>query len=329
LTANTEQADILAYIQIHLLAKERRMSVAQSTVLKRQTRQWLSAAGLLPLARRAARVPIEFRCAFRRRFQLEIDGRHVCFLTNDAHSTSFFHRRYLQGKLHEPPVTAELARRARGARVFADVGAHVAYYSCIAGALNEHLRLFLFEMNHDMVPVIERNLNENGLTHAVVVNRPVADHQRVVSYAQASGGPGLSMRDPAGAGDAGQILAETITLDGFFAEQGAWPDLIKIDVEGAEFDVLRGARQLIARHHPVMFVEVHPEQLGNFNADAEQVYEFLRGYGYTLQRFVSHRSDGTGLEPIHAAAPPADGTHMLLCVWLPGRVREGNRQTRA
>lgn len=290
------------------------MSVAQSTVPKGQARQWLSAAGLLPLARRAARASIALRCAFRRHFRLTIDGQEVRFVTNDAYSTRFFHRRYRQGQLHEPPVTNELGRRARGAHVFADVGAHVGYYSCIAGVLNRDLQLYPVEMNRDMVRVIERNLAENGLTDAVVVNRPVADRRRLVSYAGASREPGLSMRDPAGAVDAGQVVVEAITLDEFFGERGTWPDLIKIDVEGAEFDVLRGARQIIAQRHPVMFVEVHPQLLGNFDADAEQVYGFLREHGYALQRFVGHRSDGPGLEPIDAAAMTPDGTHMLLCV---------------
>jgi FkbM family methyltransferase len=288
--------------------------VAQAAAGKGQARQWLSATGLRPLARRVARMSIELRCAFRRHFRLKIDGKEVRFLTADAQSNRFFHRRYRQGEWHEPPVTAELARRARSGRVFADVGAHVGYYSCVAGAVNEHLQLFLFEMNRDLIPVIERNLAENGIADAVVVNRPVADRRRVVSYAKSSGEPGLSMRDPAGRGDGAQILVDTITLDELFAERGTWPDLIKIDVEGAEFDVLQGARRILAQHQPVMFVEVHPRLLGNFNASVEQVYALLRAHGYTIQRFAGHRSDGTGLEPVAAAAPLPHGTHMLLCV---------------
>jgi FkbM family methyltransferase len=288
------------------------MSVTQSTSAKGQARQLLSATGLLPLARRAARMSIGLRCAFRRHFGLTIDGKEVRFVTTDVQSNRFFHRRYRQGELHEPPVTAELARRARGAKVFADVGAHVAYYSCIAGAVNERLQLFLFEMNRDLIPVIECNLVENHVTDAVIVNRPVADRRRVVSYAKSSGEPGLSMRDPRC--DRGEILVETIALDDFFAERGTWPDLIKIDVEGAEYDVLQGARRILAQCHPVMFVEVHPRLLGNFAASVEQVYALLRAHGYTIQRFVGHRRNGTGLEPVAAAATMPDGTHMLLCV---------------
>ena len=290
------------------------MSVTASTSARGQARQLLSAAGLLPLARRAARMSIGLRCVFRRQFGLTIEGKEVRFCTTDAQSNRFFHRRYRQGELHEPPVSAELARRARGANVFADVGAHIAYYSCIAGAVNERLQLFLFEMNRDLIPVIERNLAENRLTNAVIVDRPVADRRRVVSYSSVSGEPGLSMRDPARRPEGGEILVETIGLDEFFAERGTWPDLIKIDVEGAELAVLEGARRILAQHHPVMFVEVHPRLLGNFDASVEQVYALLRTHGYTIRRFAGHRRNGTGLEPVPATATMLDGTHMLLCI---------------
>jgi FkbM family methyltransferase len=290
------------------------MSLAPTSAWRGQIRHLLAAAGALGLTRRAIRLRSDLRCAVRRDFRLVIEGKEVRFVTDDSHSTRFFHRRYRRGELHEPPVSAELARRARRARVFADVGAHVGYYSCIAGALNEHLSLFLFEMNRDMVGAIARNLAANGLSDAVIVNRPVADRHRLVGYARASREPGLSMRDPAGAAESGLVPAETVTLDAFFAERGAWPDLIKIDVEGAELEVLRGAREIVARHHPVLFVEVHPRLLGNFGSSAEQVYAFLREHGYALERFVGHRTGRAGLEPIPAAAALPETTHMLLCV---------------
>jgi hypothetical protein len=40
----------------------------------------------------------------------------------------------------------------------------------------------------------------------------------------------------------------------------------------------------------------------------------LREHGYALERFVGHRTDRAGLEPIPAAAALPETTHMLLCV---------------
>lgn len=52
-----------------------------------------------------------------------------------------------------------------------------------------------------------------------------------------------------------------MTLDGCAAAVGWDPDFIKLDVEGAEFDVLQGAAAMIERRHPHLVVEVHSVEL--------------------------------------------------------------------
>ena len=52
--------------------------------------------------------------------------------------------------------------------------------------------------------------------------------------------------------------------------------LLKMDCEGFEFDVLRGARRLIERHSPLLFLEIHPTLLGRFGHAADEVLELLR-----------------------------------------------------
>ena len=49
-----------------------------------------------------------------------------------------------------------------------------------------------------------------------------------------------------------------MSIDAFCAARGTSPDVIKVDVEGAELDVLRGARQTLASCSPALFVEFHP-----------------------------------------------------------------------
>ncbi len=49
------------------------------------------------------------------------------------------------------------------------------------------------------------------------------------------------------------------TLDAFCRTQGIRPDVIKIDVEGAEFAVLEGAREILAEARPLLVVSIHPQ----------------------------------------------------------------------
>ncbi len=63
----------------------------------------------------------------------------------------------------------------------------------------------------------------------------------------------------------------------------AAPNAIKIDVEGAEYDVCDGLRGLMANAPPrLLFLEVHPTLLGNFGRSIEDLRSLLTDYGYQI-----------------------------------------------
>src|SRR5262249_41491326 len=70
-------------------------------------------------------------------------------------------------------------------------------------------------------------------------------------------------------------------LDDIIRESGVTRvDAIKIDVEGAEYLVLKGAQQTLDRFHPMLLVEVVERQLKAMGTSSAQVKEFLRAHGY-------------------------------------------------
>lgn len=66
---------------------------------------------------------------------------------------------------------------------------------------------------------------------------------------------------------------ETVTLDDFVKAAGVTPTLIKMDIEGAEYDALLGARELISRAKPIIVLELRETDL--------RPLELLREHGYT------------------------------------------------
>ncbi len=248
-------------------------------------------------------------------FSVRLEGRQAKFATLDDHSKRFFLYRYNDGEMHEPPVSQELIARLENAEVFADVGAHLGYYGCIAGAAYPDLKLFLFEMNHNMVELIERNLAANKLNDAVVVNQAVSDRRKRISYADGSVDAGLSMSQAGDqSGREGEVTAEAVSLDEFFAEKGVDPDVIKIDVQGAEMEALQGARAIIERRHPVIFLEVHPKLVGSFGVTVPNIYRFLADKGYNQIYLINeHRKDAGRLLKLDLKSGGPDHTHMLVC----------------
>lgn len=75
-----------------------------------------------------------------------------------------------------------------------------------------------------------------------------------------------------------EVRVPTVTLDAYIQREGLAPRLVKIDVEGAEFLVLEGARRSVAAHHPLLVIEIHPDEQGQF--DHGKLEAYLKQYGY-------------------------------------------------
>lgn len=71
---------------------------------------------------------------------------------------------------------------------------------------------------------------------------------------------------------------KTNTLDAFVKEKNAFPDLIKIDVEGHELSVLKGAENYISTHHPSLIIEI--EQRHHKDIHIDFVFEDFKKKGY-------------------------------------------------
>jgi hypothetical protein len=72
------------------------------------------------------------------------------------------------------------------------------------------------------------------------------------------------------------------TLDSFVSASGVIPDVVKIDVEGAELLVLEGARRVLEAHHPALILGVHPYWLPHAHS-VHQIFDLLNDFGYRVE----------------------------------------------
>ncbi len=143
----------------------------------------------------------------------------------------------------EPEQVEAMLREIKKGDVFFDIGANVGYYSILASKIVGKTGTVVA-----CEPVI-RNLAY--LQRHVVLNK--ADNVSILAFAcsgengtaRFSFGPNNAMghivEDDA---DEIAVLVPTVTLDKMVEELGLTPDVIKIDVEGAELDVLEGGKQI-------------------------------------------------------------------------------------
>lgn len=144
------------------------------------------------------------------------------------------------------------------------------------------------EPNRETLVKLRDNIRASGVS-AVVVVAPVAcsdSESTLTLYATSRANTGESSLSAANASQDTTIAASypvrTRRLDDIVKEAGAGRvDAIKIDVEGAEVLVLKGAAQTLDRDKPIVAVELIDRQLKAMGSSAAELTAFMRSHGYT------------------------------------------------
>jgi len=211
------------------------------------------------------------------------------------------HRRvYLAGE-YEPGLTAVVRELARPGWTVLDVGANVGYFSLVAtaagGPASEALA---FEPNPPVAELLRGTVARNPGRRISVVEAACAEREGRAAL-QVAGDPGNSgLSTLAGPLEGGRTVeVRTLRLDRFCAEHGIEPDLLKIDVEGAEALVLRGAEDLLRRGRP-------PDVLCEVWDDGrDEVLALMAGHGYAARPIAEQGSAAGGWENLHFEHRPA------------------------
>jgi FkbM family methyltransferase len=162
-----------------------------------------------------------------------------------------------------------------------DIGAHVGTYSLLAaGRVRPPGRVIAYEPHARTREYLRQHLRWNAGGEQVQVREVCcgatagqADFYCLPGQVEGTNGlvpvPGFERQS-----------AEVTTVDDEAQRLGCAPTLIKIDVEGAEWDVLRGAIGVLTRNKPVLLLSLHPQALVQQGWSAEGVLDWLRELGY-------------------------------------------------
>jgi FkbM family methyltransferase len=82
--------------------------------------------------------------------------------------------------------------------------------------------------------------------------------------------------------DYDRIEVETLALDRYVEQTGLIPQVIKLDAEGAEAVILRGARKTIERHRPGFTMEFNPESMAAAKSSVAEINGWLKSLGYRI-----------------------------------------------
>jgi FkbM family methyltransferase len=229
--------------------------------------------------------------AHRKQYQLNLHGKTVMFSTTDPVAHRWFYPRYAFNRIHEKPMTLQLVDDLSRATCFVDVGANLGYYTCLASQFMHRGIIYSFEMDADNYTMLERNVSLNGSQNTVeLYNYAVSDTNGCVHYYRLPDvyHPELSIHKPRQHAEQVQVEVPSIALDSFFKNRRVKPDVVKIDVEGAELDVLRGMTGLLPSIWK-LYLEIHPENLREAGQTPAEILTLLGQY-FTTYIIPDHRT---------------------------------------
>lgn len=189
---------------------------------------------------------------------------------------------------YEPYTALLLCELLQGAATFVDVGANIGYFALTAATCQRQVEVVAFEPNPKLSRILDANVQRNGLP-VKIERAAVSDRVGVARFF-------LPASDMSGTLEAGfnervedVIEVPTTTLDvALTARSAKGPMVIKVDAEGHEPAILRGASELLSRAGPDLLLEVTEDY------DRETVAALHRlGYSFfTITHRGLERSDG-------------------------------------
>jgi FkbM family methyltransferase len=152
-----------------------------------------------------------------------------------------------------------LARTLLPGDTFYDVGASVGFFTLIGARLvGAYGSVVAFEPLPQTFEYLRRNVALNGFDHVTVVPTAVGANVGTARLGSPSGDPEQTRLLTGDTEVVDPIDSAVTTIDAWRAEDDPRvPRVMKIDVEGSELDVLRGAAKTIRETQPLMLVEVH------------------------------------------------------------------------
>lgn len=189
---------------------------------------------------------------------------------------------------------------------FYDVGGNAGYFSFIASTVITEGRILSFEPMAANIAIfkehVRRNSGRAGAGRITLIPCAVADREKTVQFTNdpVLTGSNTYVESQFLKPTSGKIDVKCVSIDGLVAQGSPPPDVIKIDVEGAEFDVLRGAEQTLRTHHPHLLLATHDVHVPGID---RQCVEFLKGLGYQLTNTGDFNPRMSGLDDYIAVHP--------------------------
>jgi len=190
----------------------------------------------------------------------------------------------------EPEDVSVFRKFIKPGGVLFDVGANIGQYSLLASKLmGQTGKIYAFEPSQDIQPRLQENINLNAFKNIEIIPYAVAARSGKMKFYRANeeGNQGVGSLMPAQdyrseIRSAEGVNVDVVSLDDFCESRGIKQvDFLKIDVEGYDLEVLKGAENLMERNPDLVIMsEVEPINLEQLGTTAKVFYDFMESHHF-------------------------------------------------
>ena len=221
-------------------------------------------------------------------FRHKINGANVNVTVGDAsvdlsaNTYPEFERFYnLKG---ERKVLSDVLKEVSNNDVFYDVGANVGLYSCLVGSAAPKCSIYSFEPHPTNVEALKQNLQLNSVA-STIFQMALSDEDGRFELSSEGTESGLGEHSLDASESESTVPVTVRRLDTLRDEHDIpVPSVVKIDVEGAEQDVINGGIETFSDPDcRTIYCEVHPDRISKFGGSYDELKDLLADLGFDLE----------------------------------------------
>jgi FkbM family methyltransferase len=172
-------------------------------------------------------------------------------------------------------------RLVPSAASIADIGASIGWYSAHWAALDSEARVIAFEPVPSTFRGLQRTVSRNRLSNITAEPLGVSEKDgKLEIFVDPSIAGAASAHPSVYAATSNPVCVQVIQLDNYASQHNLHFDALKIDVEGGELAVLKGATQVITRDRPILLVEMLRRHARAFGYHPNDIIAFMKPLGY-------------------------------------------------
>lgn len=176
----------------------------------------------------------------------------------------------------EPEQTSAFVNTLKNGMIFFDIGANVGYYTILGARLvGSQGKVFAFEPLIQNLYHLYRHTLLNKTNNVTIVSAACSDTLSLAIFSAGENSATGHLGEENDTDNKFPVL--TISIDEVVQRLHVFPSVIKIDVEGAELSVLKGAKGTLRKEKPKIFLSTHSDVL------RKTCLEYLREYGYAYE----------------------------------------------